>query len=64
VDQAAATALAKDLIAELREGDFRKGEKFGSPWECFHPDKNHRQNPIYLASVTAPLDAFQRMEGR
>lgn len=64
VDPGAAKALAKDLIAELRDGDFRKGEKFGSPWECFHPDKNHRQNPIYLASVTAPLDAFQRMEGR
>jgi hypothetical protein len=63
-DPGAAKALAKDLVDELREGDFRKGEEFGSPWECFHPDKNHRQNPIYLASVTAPLDAFQRMEGR
>lgn len=61
VDEGAAEALAKDLVAELREGDFRKGEGFGSPWECFHPDGNHRQNPIYLASVTAPLDAFQRM---
>ncbi len=56
-----AKSLAGDLVAELREGDFRKGEQFGSPWECFHPDGNHRQNPIYLASVTAPLDAFQRM---
>ena len=64
VDPAAAKSLAKDLVTELREGDFRKGEQYGSPWECFHPDKNHRQNPIYLASVTAPLDAFQRMAGR
>ena len=62
-DPAAAAALANDLVNELRAGDFRKGEKFGSPWECFHPDGNHRQNPIYLASVTAPLDAFQRMVG-
>ncbi len=61
VDRASAESLAKDLVDELREGDFRRGEKFGSPWECFHPDKNHRQNPIYLASVTAPLDAFQRL---
>ncbi len=61
IDPKAAAALAKDYVAELREGDFRKGADFGSPWECFHPDKNHRQNPVYLASVTAPLEAFQRL---
>jgi hypothetical protein len=62
VDPALAQSLAKDYIAELREGDFRKGPDYGSPWECMHPEGNHRQNPVYLASVTCPLAAFQRIE--
>lgn len=61
VDAALAQKLAGDYIQELREGDFRKGGEFGSPWECMHPEGNHRQNPIYLTSVTAPLAAFRKI---
>lgn len=62
VDRAVAARLAGKYIAELREGDFRKGPEFGSPWECMHPDGNHRQNPVYLTSVTCPLAGFLRIE--
>jgi len=62
LDRAAAAQLAREYIAELREGDFRKGPDFGSPWECMHPDGNHRQNPVYMTSVTCPLAAFRRIE--
>lgn len=62
VDLEAAQRLAGEYIAELREGDFRKGPEFGSPWECMHPDGDHRQNPVYMTSVTCPLAAFRRME--
>ncbi len=62
LDPEAAKQLAADYIAELREGDFRKGPDFGSPWECMHPDGNHRQNPVYMTSVTCPLAAFRRIE--
>jgi len=62
-DRALAQQLALEYIAELREGDFRKGLEFGSPWECMHPDGNHRQNPVYMTSVTCPLAAFKRAEG-
>ena len=55
-----AAALARDYVQELRHGDFRRDEKHGSPWECFHPDGNHRQNPVYLASVSLPLAMFQQ----
>ncbi len=61
-DRALSRDLAKDYVAELREGDFRKGKDFGSPWECVHPEGNHRQNPIYLASVTGPLAAFRQIK--
>ena len=61
VDREMAAQLAKDYIDELRDGDFRKGPEFGSPWECMHPDGNHRQNPVYMTSVTCPLAAFRRM---
>jgi len=33
VDLPSAQKLAKEFIQELREGDFRKGDSFGSPWE-------------------------------
>jgi hypothetical protein len=62
VDKAAASRLAGEYIAELREGDFRKGPEFGSPWECMHPNQDHRQNPVYMTSVTCPLAAFLRLD--
>ncbi len=49
--------LATDFVNELKEGDFRKGAKYGSPWECFHSN-GHRQNPVYMTSVTVPLAVF------
>lgn len=61
VDANAARSLASEFIAELRQGDYRKGPDFGSPWECAHPDGGHRQNPVYMASVTCPLAAFRKM---
>lgn len=57
-----ARKLAKEYVDELREGDYRKGPEFGSPWECMHPDGNYRQNPVYMASVTCPFAAFKRIE--
>lgn len=61
VDKALAKNLAAEFVEELREGDFRKGPDFGSPYECFHPDGDYRQNPVYLTSVTCPLAAFRRL---
>lgn len=61
VEESAARQLALDYIAELSAGDFRQGEDFGSPYECIHPQDNHRQNPVYLTSTTCPLAAFQRL---
>jgi len=61
VDEPLAKQLAGEFIEELREGDFRKGPEFGSPYECRHPEGDHRQNPVYLTSVTCPLAAFVRL---
>ena len=61
-DWPAAQQLAREYVQELRDGDFRKGPEFGSPWECMHPEGDHRQNPVYLTSVTCPLAAFERIE--
>jgi len=62
VDLELARQLAREYIAELREGDFRKGDEFGAPWECMHSDGDHRQNPVYMTSVTCPVAAFRRIE--
>lgn len=53
VDFQSAQKLAKEYIQELRQGDFRKGESFGSPWECFNDKLT--QNPVYLTSVAVPF---------
>lgn len=62
IDRPMAARLAREYLAELREGDFRNGPESGSPWECMHPDGNHRQNPVYLTSVSCPLAAFVRLD--
>ncbi|MCC7264581.1 MAG: hypothetical protein IT369_18870, partial [Candidatus Latescibacteria bacterium] len=56
-----ARRLALELIATLREGDFRQGAAWGAPFECAHPEGDHQQNPVYLTSVTCPLAAFRRL---
>ena len=55
--------LFGEFIAHLRDGDFRKGEQFGAPWECFYRDGANRQNPIYMASVACPLGVIKKIEG-
>ncbi len=55
-----AQKLAKEYIEDLRENDFRKGDGNGAPYECFHPS-GHRQNPVYMTTVTCPLIVFMSM---
>jgi len=61
IDRDAARRLAKEFLDELVEGDYRKGGEHGSPWECQHPLNNHRQNPVYMASVTVPYSIISRL---
>ena len=58
VDLPTAQKLAKEYIQELRDGDFRKGDSFGSPWECFNDKLT--QNPVYLTSVAVPFIIFKK----
>ncbi|MBI2435523.1 MAG: hypothetical protein HYV26_21935, partial [Candidatus Hydrogenedentes bacterium] len=60
VDADLAKTLAAEYMAQLRSGDYRQGPDFGAPWECRHGN-GHRQNPVYLASVSVPLAAFRRI---
>lgn len=58
VDIKVARQLAIEYIEELKENDYRKGDEFEAPYECFHPNGN-KQNPVYLTSVTCPYAAFK-----
>ncbi len=60
VDINVARQLASEYIEELKENDFRKGNQFEAPYECFHPN-GHKQNPVYLTSVTCPYVAFKKL---
>ena len=61
VDGRAARQLATEYVDQLREDDFRQGPEFSAPYECIHPQGDHRQNPVYLTSMTCPLAAFKRL---
>ena len=56
-----AQQIAIDYVNELRDGDFRQDDDHGSPYECIHPENDFRQNPVYMTSVTCPLEAFHRL---
>ncbi len=53
-----ARKLASEYIEDLRMNDYRKGEEFGAPVECFHPS-GYTQNPVYLTTVTCPYAVFK-----
>jgi hypothetical protein len=55
---ALARQLAKEYIDDLRQNDFRKGLEYGAPYECFHPS-GHKQNPLYMTTLSCPLAAFK-----
>lgn len=57
-DDGLAQAVFARYLAHLRAGDFRKGEKFGAPWECLGRNGAGRQNPVYMTSVTVPLSVL------
>lgn len=59
-DPVSAAALAREYIDELRENDFRKGEKFGAPYECFNKT-GYNQNPVYLTTVACPVVVFRKL---
>lgn len=59
VDSVAAKELAQAYIDDLRATDFRKGDAFGGPFECFHPETGNLQNPVYLTSVSCPYAVFK-----
>jgi len=58
VDLSLAMKLAREYIDELRINDYRKGEGFGAPYECFNPS-GYKQNPVYMTSVTSPYAVFK-----
>lgn len=53
-DRALAVKTFEEMIAHLRDQDFRKGPGHGAPWECFGRNGQARQNPVYMASVALP----------
>lgn len=59
-DKKLARELVSDMVNHFRQEDFRLGEGHGAPWECIHPSGGYRQNPVYMASVTLPLEALTR----
>lgn len=57
VDVSMAQQLAQEYISDLRDGDYRKGEDFGAPWECYNVGA--MQNAVYLTSVSCPYIVFK-----
>lgn len=60
IDLEAARRLAKEYIDDLRETDYRQGDEFGGPYECFHPETGDLRNPVYLTTVACPYAVFTK----
>jgi hypothetical protein len=60
-DRELALKVFKEMIAHLRAQDFRKGPGHGAPWECYGPNNQARQNPVYMASVALPYGICKRL---
>lgn len=60
VNRQLAMDLANEYITDLRENDFRKGDGYGAPYECFNKS-TYKQNPLYLTTVACPLIVFKSM---
>lgn len=60
-DPKSALQMFEEYMEELREGDYRRNGGMGSPWECFHPDGHHRQNGVYMTTVTVPYSVIMEM---
>ena len=57
-----AARLIHERVADLQANDFRNmPQQIGAPYECFHDETDHRQNPVYLTSVTAVLAALREL---
>ena len=62
VDKTAAARLAGEYIGNMKKTDFRlPGPDQGGPYECIYPPTGHKQNPVYMTSVTGPYAAFRRL---
>jgi len=60
VDVSAAKKLGKEYIDNLRAEDYRKGEGYGAPWECYNSES--KQNEIYLTTVSCPYIVFSKRD--
>ena len=56
----AARKLAQEYIDNLRETDYRQGDTYGGPYECFHPETGDLRNSVYLTTVSCPYSVFKK----
>ena len=64
VDKEAAIKLAREYVDDLMKTDYRKGEEYGGPFECFHPGTGDLRNPVYLTTVSCPYAVFKKMTNK
>ncbi|MCO5296933.1 MAG: hypothetical protein M9921_08755 [Fimbriimonadaceae bacterium] len=53
-----AKRVVNAMIAHFRAEDWRTHDRQGAPWECLGA-KGYRQNPVYMASITMPLQSLR-----
>lgn len=60
-DRTLALKTFSDMIAQLREQDFRKGPGHNAPWEVFGQSSQALRNPVYMASVALPYSDLKTL---
>ncbi len=60
VDRKRAKSVVDAMLAHFRTEDWRTHSRQGAPWECIGA-QGYRQNPIYMASITMPLQLLMSL---
>ena len=58
-----ARTVFNEMIEHFKAEDFRKGESFHAPWECFGKNGQAQNNPLFMGSVAVPYGVLKQVAG-
>ncbi len=59
-----AARIFEEMVAHFKKEDFRKGEEFNAPWECFGKNGLAYNNPLFIGSVAVPYGVLKQLGNR
>jgi len=54
-----ARRIFEAMVVHFQKEDFRQGDGFHAPWECFGKNEKSRDNPLFIGSVAVPYGVLK-----